>query len=237
MKILFSLLIITLLSTTGTAQVNPNIILNDPDYDFGRRLKFGFSVGTNVMDFSIRNSVNQLPDSLIFADLSQLQAGFNVNGVSLFRLSTPLQLRFSPGMAFGQRNLQFINPDGSLNAQMNIESAYVELPLSLKYNAQRKTNARPYLLAGVNYRIDLAAYRKIDVEEGIFLRLVRNDLFYEFGVGYEFFLTYFKFSTEIKLSRGIASALANDFEPEGKHFFNAIDQIRSQIITISLNFE
>ena len=38
------------------AQIKRPVILNDPDYDVSKPLKFGFSLGLNVMDLDIRNS-------------------------------------------------------------------------------------------------------------------------------------------------------------------------------------
>jgi len=245
------LLIITvcllLVFLSANAQVKPQMILNDPDYDHEKLLRFGFSVGTNFMDFQITNNHSQtevpILDSLYFANVSRLYPGFNVNALSYFTIVAGLQLRFSPGLAFGQRNVDFFLDNGNYDGTVKIESSFIELPLHIKYNAQRSTNARPYLVAGGNYRIDLARKSKssksrlVD-DSDTFFTLARSDIYYEFGAGYEFFLQYFKFSIEFKFSSGMVNVLENyDETDEGRVYFDAINFMRSQIFTLSFNFE
>ena len=235
------------------AQVNPHLVLNDPDYDHEKRLRFGFSIGTNFMDFQIASNPSQ-GDSLFYANNSRVYPGFNVNAVSLFTIVPGLQARFTPGLAFGQRDVDFFledikSPDydgaAKHDGTVRMESSFVELPLHLKYNAQRSINARPYLLVGTNYRIDLArrSNRSSDSpgsssDDDTFFTLARSDIYFEFGAGYEFFLEYFKFSVELKFSSGFSNVLyAHDETVASKVYYDAIDKLRSQIFTISFNFE
>jgi len=224
------------------AQVDPPPILNDPDYDQEKRLRFGFSLGINFMDFNIANEPDFQQDdnnsyTQYFVDNSRLIPGFNVNVISDFRIAPTFHLRFMPGLAFGQRDLYFYLPDGELVRTMNLESSFIELPLTFKYSAARRTNTRPYLIAGTNFRVDMAAYKKLNIEEGVFLRLAKGDFYFEFGFGLDYFLTFFKFSTEIKFSSGFRNVLARDFAVEGEDFARSISRLQSQLITISFHFE
>ncbi|MFP4557108.1 MAG: porin family protein [Bacteroidales bacterium] len=224
------------------AQVEPDPVLNDPDYDQEKRLRFGFSLGVNFMDFRITSDADFQQDdnnsyTQYFVDNSRLIPGFNVNVISDFRIVPTFHVRFMPGLAFGQRDLYFYLPDGELVEKMNLESSFIEIPLTFKYSAARKTNTRPYLIAGTNFRIDMAAYKKLNIEEGVLLRLAKGDFYYEFGFGLDYFLTYFKFSTEIKFSSGFRNVLAHDFADEGEDFARSIKRLQSQLITISFHFE
>jgi hypothetical protein len=187
-----------------------------------------------MMDFRVKSNPNQA--SPLYADVSHLIPGFNVNVISDLRIVPTLHLRFMPGLAFGQRDLSFYQPDGTHIRTMKLESSFIELPLTLKYSATRKTNTRPYIIAGTCFRIDMASYKKLNLEEGIYLRLIKGDFYYEFGFGIDYYLNYFKFATELKFSSGFRNALARATE-EGAVYANAIDHLKSQLIIISFHFE
>ncbi len=225
------------------AQLKPPTILNDPDYDFEKRLRFGFSLGLNFMDFRVKsNPVDAGNADSLFVYVRTIYPGFNVNVVSDFRIFPTLHIRFLPGLAFGHRELVFLEPSGyeySKEGRVEkIPSSYIELPLSIKYSAQRKSNTRPYLLAGANFRADMDAFKSLKPDEEIYLRLRKGDFYYELGFGLDFFLTYFKFSTEVKLSSGIFNAMAEAArDDEAEIRFNAIKHLRSQLLTVSFHFE
>lgn len=223
-------------STYAYSQIKPQPILNDRDYDFEKRLRFGFSLGVNFMDFQI--SSNPMQEDSLFVDNSRIYPGFNVNVITDFRIVPTLHLRFLPGLAFGQRNLNFYNSEGEeVTSAMSIESSFIEMPLMLKYAAVRKWNTRPYLIAGANFRIDMAAYKKLNIEEGVYIRLIKGDFYYEFGFGMDFFLTYFKLSTEIKFSSGFRNAMGYYDPDQGTSYAEAIGRLRSQLVTFSFHFE
>lgn len=240
----YYLVVLTILFViSANAQYKKPVHLNEPDYELSKRLRFGFSIGFNVMDFQVKNGrgIEVSPDlqdtTQFFADVSHPQPGFNVNAVADFRLTENLHLRFLPGYAFGQRNLNFFYPDNKLVKQMKIESSFIELPLSIKYSADRHSNFRPYLIAGTNVRMDLAAYKKLNIKEGVLLRLNKFDTYYEFGFGTDFFLEYFKFSIEIKYSVGLFNVLSHDYADGAENYVQAIDGIHSRIFHISFHFE
>lgn len=236
-------ILLLLFALISNAQYKQPIRFNEPDYDLGKRLHFGFSIGFNAMDFRIKNStgIEVSPDlkdtTQFFADVSHPLPGFNVNIVTDYRLSENFHLRFLPGYAFGQRNLNFFYPDNNLKQQMKIESSFIDLPLSLKYSADRIGNFRPYLLAGGNFRIDLAAYKKLNIKEGVLLRLNKADAYYEIGFGSDFFMPYFKLSVEIKYSVGIFNVLSNDYAEGAENYVQAISGINSRIFHVSFHFE
>jgi hypothetical protein len=232
----------------ANAQYKKPVMLNDPEYDTGKRLRFGFSIGINTMDFTVKNSKgtevskNLQDTTQFFADVSHIIPGFNVNAVVDYRLGENFHLRFLPGYAFGQRNLNFFYPASNLERQLKIESSFIELPLGIKYSAERVNNARPYILLGTNFRIDLAASKKVtyrdshDNEE--WFRLSQEDLYYEIGFGYDFFLQYFKFSVELKYSAGVFNILSHsNYSAGAQNYVQAIDKLNSQLFIVAFHFE
>ena len=161
------------------------------------------------MDLGIKRSLN----NDLRADETMVEPGFQVSIVSDLRLGENLNLRFLPGISFGQRRLSFYKNDTILDTEMKIESSYLDFPLLLKYRAKRLNNIRPYLVGGLNYRYDMAAKKGFDEATNVYVRLKPSDLYFEFGFGFDYYLTYFKFSTELKAGIGMFNVLVNEPGP------------------------
>ncbi len=58
--------------------------------------------------------------------------------------------------------------------------------------------------------MDIASQDKIDDEGKEIVKLKKNDLMGEVGFGLDFYLEYFKFSPEIKISYGLLNLLTKD---------------------------
>lgn len=216
------------------AQAQKKKVLNTPHYDLDV-LHFGFTVGLNSMDFDIYHSPKLMTFDSVYAVNAVRQAGFNLGIVSNLRLMPYLDLRFLPGITFGQRNMEYLmrGPNGFYYKTMKIESTFLEFPLLLKYKAKRINNYRPYLIAGLNYRIDLAANKEIKEELKPMILLERHDLYYELGFGIDYYLPYFKFATEIKYAVG----LNNLMRPDGTQYSSAIEKLLSNLVLVSFHFE
>jgi hypothetical protein len=214
---------------------------NESWYD-EKPLHFGFSIGFNTMDFNIIPSQAYLDSNNIYPEVSRLNPGINIQIVTDLRPGKYWDLRFLPGVSFGQRTVRYYteNENGEtilFNEQQKLESSFLEFPLLLKYKGDRLNNARPYLIGGLNFRYDLAAKKEYDPDKPVFLRLKRPDLYYEAGAGLDFYLKFFKFSVELKMSNGIRDILIDEPPPGNPEFRNAIEKIKSQIWIISFHFE
>ncbi|MFW5725976.1 MAG: outer membrane beta-barrel protein [Bacteroidota bacterium] len=210
---------------------------------------FGFSLGFNKMDFSLKpisnlHNVEMSPsDVVILSEFDTLQSvltraenGFNIGIVSNLRLGSQLDLRFIPTLSFGDRNIIYrgIKDGAPITRRQQLESTFIEFPLHLKYKSVRMTNTRVYVIGGFKYSHDLASIEdKEDFEDEILARIGKNDVFYEMGVGFDYYFYYFKFSTEIKASFGMIDMLKR----ENTMFTNSIQRLNSKIIMISFLFE
>ena len=209
---------------------------NESWYD-DKLLHFGFSLGFNTMDFKITPSQVYPDTTALYPDVSKLNPGINIQIVSDLRLNDHFDLRFLPGVSFGQRNVRYYKNKILYNDQQKLESSFLEFPLLLKFKGNRLNNVRPYVISGLNYRYDLAGKKQFDAEKPIYIRLKRPDLYYEMGAGMDFYLTYFKLSIELKMSNGIRNVLVNDAYPGHAEFSKAIDNMKSQIWVLSFHFE
>ena len=206
-----------------------------------RRIHFGFIIGTNSNNFTVKRknpSMGGVPDSLLSIN-AQSAAGFNLGIVSDLHLNSYFSLRFTPNLAFSSRTLTytFRTFDGDKVFPKEIESTLINLPLNLKYKSVRVNNFSAYFIGGAAYTIDLASNVKADnlstQISDIIIKLKRDDIVGQIGFGTEFYLEYFKFGIELKMSYGFTNILFDD----GTQLSTPIDYLRSKMCLISFTFE
>ena len=209
---------------------------NLPRYDF-KKLHFGFTLGVNSLDFNIKKESNILTNDTLFILESQNQNGFNLGIVSNLRVGRYADLRFVPALVFGERHLAYSFNDTSLNILLEkkkkIESTLLDFPIYIKYKSERYNNFRSYVIIGVKYSMDVASQENIIEEGEIILRLKPNDLMGEIGFGMDFYLEFFKFSPQIKLSSGILNLLVKD----QSIYTNSIESLYTNGWMLSFTFE
>lgn len=209
---------------------------NESWYD-EKLLHFGFSLGFNTMDFKITPSQEFLMQDSIYPEVSILNPGINIQIVTDLKPARNMDIRFLPGVSFGQRVVRYYKGMEIYNDKQRLESSFLEFPLLLKYKGERLNNVRPYVIGGLNYRYDLAAKKEFDDEKPIYIRIKRPDLYYEVGTGLDFYLTYFKLSIELKMSNGFRDIIVNETAPGHPEFRNAIERMKSQIWVLAFHFE
>jgi len=212
-------------------------ILNLPKYEFDN-LHFGFTLGINSANFVI--TPKNLKDSILVVQSAPV-AGFNIGIVSEYAVQRYLTLRFLPDLSFAERHLDYFIysqvTQTTNDFTKTIESTLLDFPLDLKLRSARVNNFAAYVVAGGKYSIDLASQKDVNnanLSAGQqVVKLNRNDIGYEMGAGTEFYLPYFKFAIEGKLSLGFKNLLIND----GTIFANAIDKLYSKMFLLSFTFE
>ena len=256
------ILFILLLLLTVTAIAQKSVVNNLTTFD-DKRLHFGFSLGLNTFDFGMAHfktigdgPFGEIPEadrnddlisdeittdeSVVRADLQKLVPGFSVAIVSSLRLNNYFNLRFLPGMSFGERRLVYNvtihdeNSDNYLDGDeyYSIKSTFIDLPLLIKYKSNRINNQKPYLIAGGSYRIDIS---KTGVED--LVRLKRGNFHVEFGVGWDSYLQFFRFSTEFKVGLGLNNILDTPGKGQFQYYGYAFERLTSNVFTLSFHFE
>lgn len=233
----FLLTLLFLAFTIGMqAQQHDKGAPNLPNFD-DKSLNFGFLIGFNTMDFRVvhKNAAALGPGvEPRYADVVNLNPGINLGMVSNFRLNKYFSLRLLPGISFGQRDLLFINAEGVEDEYpLEIKSTFLECPIMVKFNGARMHNAKPYLVTGVNPRVDLAKSKK----DGVLMRPL--DVYWEIGAGIDSYMSYFRFATEFKFSVGITNVLnpKGTGEPEDVFYTQVLDRLSSRIFVLTFYFE
>lgn len=228
-KILFVLLLFVSLNTVF-AQGN----LTDQDY---KTFHLGFSIGTNHMDFGVENSERVQNGKIYYADVSDLTPGFSVGLITDLRLHRYFSLRFTPALLIGERNLSFKTYDVSTgiftdDKVLKIFSLPVDIPLYLRYNAERYGNFRPFVQIGAGTYFDLGRDEKTDIT------LDLSDFYVSAGLGCDLYFKYFKLSPELKFNLGQTNILSpKPVTADNLIYTNAISRLFSRIFVFNFNIE
>ena len=86
---------------------------NESWYD-EKLIHFGFSLGFNAMDFNITPSQQYLESDSLYPEVSKLNPGINIQIVTDLRPAKYMDIRFLPGVSFGQRNIRYLQEPGTL---------------------------------------------------------------------------------------------------------------------------
>jgi hypothetical protein len=216
----------------GHAQRNaPNL----PNYD-RKIVHFGFSIGLNHANFTIKpeSNINRY-DSLMSVTPSGM-AGFDVGIVANLHLGNYFDLRFVPALSLIDRSLNYeMRYNGKTTKEtQNIESVNLNFPLLLKFKSSRMGNTRFFVVGGAQYTVDLASRSKKRTSgDDIHIKLYVSDLQTQVGVGMDFYLEFFKFSIEAKMSYG----MLNFLKKENNMYTNSIHYLHSKTFHISFLFE
>ena len=230
-KTLIFLLLISSFSSFGQRHKKPQ---NLPRYDF-KKIHFGFTLGINSLNFNINKNKKFLDNDTLLSTLSQDQKGFNLGIVSNLRLGRYTDLRFIPTLVFGERILNYqFNEASNMNLNdKRIESTLLDFPISLKYKSERYNNFRTYVMCGIKYSLDIASQSEIDDEGQELVKLNNHDLMLEGGFGIDFYLQYFKFSPQIKISHGIINILSKD----NTLYTQTLNNLKTSSWMLSFTFE
>ena len=256
MKKLISIILLLYLSVNSFAQLQR--VKNLTTFD-DKKLHFGFTIALNTMDFRLEHyrPISENPngfvpetlinpdgqpitgDDIVYADVAEQVPGLTVAIVTNLRLGEYFDLRFLPGLSFGERRLVYNvpiydeNSDNSVEEYYSIKSTYIDLPLLIKYKSSRLNNQRPYLIAGPAFRVDIS---KTGMED--LVRVKRGGLYFEAGIGWDNYLRFFRLSTELKVSLGLSNLL-NDGpdETQRQYYTTAIKSLKSNVFTLSFHFE
>lgn len=247
-KIWIAILFVIIGFSAGAQKQKVNFLTTFDD----KLIHFGFTIGLNALDFNVVNynpigenpefvpdKINRIgPDNIIRSDVATIIPGFTVGIISSLRLNKDFNLRFLPGLSFGERQLTFNVPVYDINnyeatQYYSVKSTFLDFPLLIKYKARRINNDRPYVIFGGAYRQDISRTAKEDL-----IKLKSGGFYAEFGGGWDHYFPFFRFSVEAKFSYGLNNQLGDLPAPVQRQYYaQSIKDLRSKIFTFSFHFE
>lgn len=201
--ILLAVALSGMLSRADAQSLNDKL-MNRPYADL-RRWHLGFSVGLHTQDLSFTHNGFTTPEGENWwVEQPSFQPGFNVSALFDLRLNDYFNVRFSPGIMFGNRDVRMREEHTGEELKQNIKSTYLMFPVDLKFSAVRYRNARPYLIGGVMPMVNVTR------KGGDYLQLKAADFMLTVGFGCDFYLPYFKFIPEVKFCFGLVDVINHD---------------------------
>lgn len=203
------------------------------------------------------NETNGFATDSLYSVSSPVSPGFGLGFVGDLKLSEHVNLRFTPGLVFTDRLLDYhyapqepvpipandIYPNNVVvessdsYIQKKVQATMVDLPIGIKFKSDRIMNYRAYLIGGIKYSMDIISKKKTD-DTGFapLEKLIKNNrsiLSYEVGIGLDLYFEFFKLSPEIKLSNSFNSVLT----PENHAFSSPLEKLFLRNFQFSLYFE
>lgn len=186
---------------------------NNPNYD-NRKISYGFLIGLHTSTLNIKYSdqfVTQDFDT-VYAVRPEWSSGFSLGFIVNYRVAEYLDIRLTPKVSFYEFKVNYEYTNMPTNNVL-IESTMVEFPLLAKYKSARRGNVRMYMIGGFSPGIEASGkkdFESRDLESRTF------NLSIEGGFGFDLYYPLFKFSPEIRFSRGLVNVLGNPDNPYGQ---------------------
>lgn len=206
--------------------------LNFGNYD-NRPYYFGITLAYNNSFYKLQHSAKFLQYDSVMVVEPIHSSGFSLGLMGNLALNNRFDIRLNPTFIFAEKDLHYVFSQDSSVQNKNIESILLSVPFQVKFKSDRINNYRMYLMAGVKMDYDVAANVHAREADDL-IKLSPFDFGYEAGFGFEFYLPYFIFSPEIKISNGARDIHVR--EP-GKIYSNVIGRLLSRMVVISIHLE
>lgn len=219
-----------------TLLARPGDVLQNRPYADLKPLHFGFSVGTNIQDLEFTHNGFVDPSGAVWGmEVPDFAPGISANVLADLRLHKHFNLRLSPGMFFGSKEVVMQSTAG-VRERQDIKTAYVVLPLDLKVSGERFGNTRPFAVTGVMGAFDVGKKRSE------LLRFNSSDLYLTVGFGCDFYHPFFKFVPEIKFCFGLTDVLQHERpdlkeNPDMLKITQSLSRVKSNMVLINFYFE
>lgn len=230
-KICVRLILLLLLSCPLYGQQGKNY----PSFD-RKKIHFGFALGVNTADFNYTLQVDSTSSDSLTGITIRKQPGFNLGIISSLNFHETLSLRFVPSLSFQERLFQYsyIKKGEQEMKETRLESTTLDFPLMLKLRTKRLSNFAAYAIGGFQYSLDLASQKDVDQTLGDpIVKIKQHDFAYQVGGGFDFWMPYFKFAIEIKLSNGIKNVIIQDHT----FFMDPLSSLKTKVWWFCITFE
>lgn len=231
-KIVALLLVFVFLLSCAGASAQSIRQVNLPNYD-ERWIHYGFTLGIHSSNFKLRFNETFTSSDMdsVHSVVAPNNFGFVIGFIVNLRLAQYLDFRILPAITYYEHKLQYNYTDLSPSQRPFLESWMAEFPLLLKYKSQRRFNNRVYLVGGIKPAFDAVARK--DQEDENLLQIKKGNISVDFGFGIDIYYPLFKFSPEIRFSKGLLNVMKEDPNP----YNMGIDRMAVNKVSLLLQFE
>lgn len=232
-KIVGILLVLVLISEQGYSQRKRWVNQNNPNYD-ERKLSYGFLIGLHTTAYQIKYADRFVTPAMdtVYSIEPDWSPGFSLGFIVNYRITDLLDFRVTPKVAFYEHTLRYRYTDETPAEEKLVETTMVELPLLLKYKSERRGNIRMYMVGGVKPALEASGKKQVENRSSS-LGVTGTNLSLEAGFGFDLYYPLFKFSPELRFSRGLVNILENKTNIYGQ----PLQRVNTNTITLYLLFQ
>ncbi len=219
-----------------TAAAQQRKVQNKPFID-ERRFHYGFTIGLHDQGVKFQNNgyIDPTTGQQWLVENDRQNLGFSVGVLGEWRINRYIALRLIPSLHFGSKHLTFVDQSTGERQTQDMKSSYVALPLNLKVSAPRFNNYRPYVVTGVSPMYDLTTGKHS------YLKTKPLNLYFEIGLGCDFYLPFFKLIPELKFCIGLNDVLQRNrtdlTSPSQLIYTQSVDRATTNMVILSFYFE
>jgi hypothetical protein len=214
-------------------------LINLPSFD-KKLVHYGYFLGVNQYDFKFEYIQNYYKELMLKDIAVEQQKGFSVGLIGDLRINEYMNLRFEPGLFYNKRGLVY--PEYAEFTKENdryreLKSTYIHLPVLLKISTKRINNFRPFIVGGFSTDFNLSSNQKnSDDNASNVFRVISQNINYELGLGFDFYLYYFKFSPSLRGIFSMQNELIPDNDPVSP-WTGKINNMFSRGVALIITFE
>jgi hypothetical protein len=221
-------------SLSAWSQGNYNRALFNYLYHKQKPYYFGISLGFNNNNFLLNNSTYFIANDSISVAQPTSGYGIHVQMIVNLKIGQSFDFRLLPGFSFADRKIDYLSNYGpEADSRKRIESVNIEMPFLIRYKSAPYRDMRMFAVSGVKYTYDVNNNSRARNNESL-IKISPHDFMFELGAGMQFFMPYFIFSPELKVSTGIGNILLYD---NSLNESRVLEKVLTHAFTISLHFE
>ncbi|MDN5203359.1 outer membrane beta-barrel protein [Fulvivirgaceae bacterium BMA10] len=211
------------------SQVSREINLPNSDE---KKIKYGFIMGIHSSNFrsTYDNSFATSSFDTLHSINAQNSAGFALGMFTNFRLAQYADLIVSVKFGFYENKLEYSYTNRETRTGLS-EVTMLEFPVLFKYKSVRRGNARMYFVGGATPSFRPNDKKDLEAPENRIL-VEKTNLSVEFGFGVDLYFPLFRFSPEIRFSKGLVNVL----KPDSNELSEGIRRLTTNSVTLYLQF-
>jgi hypothetical protein len=183
---------------------------NNPNYDERRKISYGFLIGLHTSGYQVKYSDKFVTHNFdtVHSVMTPMSGGFSLGFLVNYHVNDIFDLRITPKAGFYDHKIEYYYTDQTKKEQV-VETVLLEFPMLAKYKSARRGNVRMYVVGGATPGFELSG--KNDIQSSTAnIDIKKANFSLDAGFGFDFYFPLFKFSNEIRFSKGISNMLGTD---------------------------
>lgn len=214
-------------------------LINLPNFD-NKFIHYGYFLGINQYDLKFEYIPSYYSELKYNDIMVEQKKGFSVGLIGDLRINKYLNIRFEPGLFYNRRKLifpEYLDFSKESDQIREIKSTFIHLPLLFKISTKRINNFKPFIIGGLSTDFNLSSNEKnIDDNASNVFRTTSQNINYELGLGFDFYLFYFKFSPSLRGIFSMQNEMIPDSNPESP-WTGKINNMFSRGVALIITFE